>query len=479
MAKKKSIGLFGVVFSVTLVGLLWVNLSVAYYGFLRGSARTAWPATAFTKTYLDGSVADQTLWGAPLSGMGSVGQLPNDDTAGLLIVADQSLIRNGSHRINCTDGPTTRFGPPQQAEYQAIFTAMAAWDQVASSSVNFAFVCSFADFGTASFDNVVDADSLDVWRNGQPVFNGFNEIIFDDTTGASMVNALNLGIDPTVLLGLAFPFDTNNMVISNTSSNGTVKEGFIILNRGPNAPQADLQGTITHELGHLLGLGHTPSVNAIGSGDGKTPTMYFASLSDATQTRTLETDDIAGITASYPAASQPLLSFGTISGTALSLGGTPLLGTAVVIRDNANNEINVVVGGLPGQSSGTYKIEGIPAGNYRAQLLALDGTANAGRVNSSPNGNLDGIFPSAAFSFNTVFFPNNTQEANAQAITVAVGQDTPNINFGVSTNGASGLNGQVRADPGGGCMQSKSNAFFDFGCFLLVLAFFRMKKKHA
>jgi len=65
---------------------------------------------------------------------------------------------------------------------------------------------------------------------------------------------------------------------------------------GPSAPVAgaiDLQGLVTHEYGHLLGLGHS---NAAGN-----PTMA-ATLPDLVAARSIEADDRAGIQAIYGVA---------------------------------------------------------------------------------------------------------------------------------------------------------------------------------
>ena len=53
----------------------------------------------------------------------------------------------------------------------------------------------------------------------------------------------------------------------------------------------DLRNTVTHESGHMLGLGHSADVNA---------TMFASASTGETSKRTLADDDIAGICAIYP-----------------------------------------------------------------------------------------------------------------------------------------------------------------------------------
>lgn len=58
----------------------------------------------------------------------------------------------------------------------------------------------------------------------------------------------------------------------------------------------DLQQTLTHELGHVFGLDHTPVAAA---------TMYALSYAGEISKRTLAPDDIEGICATHPMASAP------------------------------------------------------------------------------------------------------------------------------------------------------------------------------
>ena len=56
--------------------------------------------------------------------------------------------------------------------------------------------------------------------------------------------------------------------------------------------EIDVQNTVTHEIGHLVGLDHVQDGEA---------TMYLTAPRGETQKRSLESDDIAGICAIYPA----------------------------------------------------------------------------------------------------------------------------------------------------------------------------------
>jgi MYXO-CTERM domain-containing protein len=59
----------------------------------------------------------------------------------------------------------------------------------------------------------------------------------------------------------------------------------------------DVRNTVTHESGHMLGLGHTPDASA---------TMFPSAGAGETSKRTLAQDDIDGICAIYPIGAPPV-----------------------------------------------------------------------------------------------------------------------------------------------------------------------------
>lgn len=64
----------------------------------------------------------------------------------------------------------------------------------------------------------------------------------------------------------------------------------------------DVQNTATHEIGHLLGFGHTPVPDA---------TMFSSAPLGETAKRSLAQDDIDGVCAVYPAGGPPLTCTGS------------------------------------------------------------------------------------------------------------------------------------------------------------------------
>src|SRR5205085_1635332 len=63
-----------------------------------------------------------------------------------------------------------------------------------------------------------------------------------------------------------------------------------------NVHRYDVQTTVTHELGHALGLQHSARPEA---------TMYFAARPGVTFARNLAPDDVAGVCFLYPSAATP------------------------------------------------------------------------------------------------------------------------------------------------------------------------------
>ncbi len=67
--------------------------------------------------------------------------------------------------------------------------------------------------------------------------------------------------------------------------------------QGCEEDTVDLQNVVTHELGHYLGLAHTP--------DDPDATMWISAEAEETKKRDLASDDMEGLCAVYPASSLP------------------------------------------------------------------------------------------------------------------------------------------------------------------------------
>jgi uncharacterized protein (TIGR03437 family) len=121
---------------------------------------------------------------------------------------------------------------------------------------------------------------------------------------------------------------------------------------------ADVTEVATHEIGHAIGLNHSP----IGG-----TTMFPRSGIGRIGGRSLATDDIAAVSVVYPAANFSS-STGTIRGRVVDNNGANIFGAHVAAVEANGN----VVAGAISQPDGNYSIQGVSPGNYLIYAEALD-----------------------------------------------------------------------------------------------------------
>jgi hypothetical protein len=207
-----------------------------------------------------------------------------------------------------------------------------------------------------SLITIADTPNNRTFFGGQGLRPGKANVIFDNN--GNIVEA-DIAVNPLVTRLTA----TGQEVSSFFSTDGT-------------SGSYDLESTFTHEIGHLLGLEHSGILSAtMQARQGTNGTFNLPNFT----TRTLSSDDVAGVRSIYG----PRAGLGSIAGRVSYAGDGPAFGAHVFAEDVATGR---TVAGNVSLADGRYRIDDLPPGQYRVVAERLDEPVLADQIGSNAGG---------------------------------------------------------------------------------------------
>ena len=235
----------------------------------------------------------------------------------------------------------------RQRELNAVRAAFAQWQSIPHTTIRF----EEAGILTGEIDvNTEDGTNVVYWVKGDGLFNGETESILGRAaaTFTSHIPGAAVIAEADIALNGTDEFDWSTDFSTRSGRDSLFVEGIAL-----------------HEIGHLLGLAHSPIGGA---------TMHF--MTDAAGSSGviagLSADEIAFADSTYGKAER-IAALGAVRGT-VKKNGVPVYGASVLLEDQNGN---TVTGGItrrasPNDPESRFLINGVPPGNYHLRALPLD-----------------------------------------------------------------------------------------------------------
>jgi hypothetical protein len=220
-------------------------------------------------------------------------------------------------------------------ELNAIRAAFAQWQSISNTFVKFeeaGLVAPPVDVNTSDASNIV------YWTKSSTLVNGG----LSDIGGALGVTFISAGSTDNIIRQADIVFNGVNYAWFADYFSGNTTDTFV-------------EGVALHEIGHFIGIQHSP----VGAA-----TMMWVTGDGVSLQSGLSTDDLAAARYLYPLN---LTNYGAIKG-AVTKSGSPVFGAAVFARDAASN----IVAGAVSDTAGNYLLAALPPGNYQIRAAPLD-----------------------------------------------------------------------------------------------------------
>ena len=242
--------------------------------------------------------------------------------------------------LNLDQGP---LGTRTNAQANALVqNAIGLWNGVSTSTLRISIGAPLPiDYTTANYTNVYNR-----WTDG------LNPVIYD--SDGSLTDLLfGTGAKASVL-GFA-----GSAYYTSGSLAGKYAEGQAVLNGWLGVSDVTWTIVLAHEIGHLFGLDHSQLDGTQGLPTSDFVLMYPVAYRAL---QSLHEDDIAAVTALYPAANVNSI-YGQLNGTFTTAGGSPILGANIWAREVSTGDVFSVVSDYLTQGNGYFRLL-LPAGTY-------------------------------------------------------------------------------------------------------------------
>lgn len=214
--------------------------------------------------------------------------------------------------------------------------------------------------------------------------------------------------------------------INSDAASGAIFDADIVFNgrdfrfsAEPEAGAVYLRDVAVHEIGHFVGLDHSPLVGSAQTRPTMNPFYFGDGPGEAS---TLAVDDATGVRVLYPEAAFAATT-GIIRGHVTTPEGAPVFGAHVTAQNLDTGDLHSTLTGAEAgrDDGGAYVLRGLPAGSYRLGIEPLPAGLE--------EGNFSDLFRNLDTDFPAEFLGNTADADDADPVRVAPAATTRGIDF--------------------------------------------------